>query len=112
MTGVQTCALPISGPGPELLPFHANLLQAAVVTGTPVQPAVLRFHDPDHAFSPAAEFVGDTTLWQSVWALATADRLAVTLHLLEPEAPGATAADRRALAALLRTRIAAVLPLR
>ncbi len=98
-----------TGPGPELLPFHANLLQAAVATGTPVQPAVLRYHDPDHAFSPAAEFVGATTLWQSVWALATAERLSVSVQLLEPIAAGPTAADRRALAALLRTHIDAAL---
>ena len=98
-----------TGPGPELLPFHANLMQAAVATGTPVQPAVLRFHDPENAFSPAAEFVGATTLWQSLWALATADRLAVELRLLQPVAASESAADRRALAGLLRTRIEAVL---
>ena len=98
-----------TGPGPELLPFHANLLQAAVATGMPVQPAVLRFHDPGHAFSPAAEFVGATTLWQSVWALATADRLAVELHLLESEPVAEAPTDRRALAARLSQRIDAVL---
>ena len=98
-----------TGPGPELLPFHANLLQAAVATGTPVQPAVLRFHDPENAFSPAAEFVGATTLWQSIWALVTADRLAVELQLLEPEPVTETPSDRRALAAHLRQRVDAVL---
>ena len=39
--------------GAELLPFHANLLQAAVATATPVQPVVLRFSDPHGPFSPA-----------------------------------------------------------
>ena len=34
-----------TGPGPAPLPFHANLLQAAIATGTPVQLAVLRFAD-------------------------------------------------------------------
>ena len=81
----------------------------AVATGMPVQPVVLRFHDPEHAFSPAAEFVGATTLWQSVWALATADRLAVELHLLESEPVAEAPTDRRALAARLSQRIDAVL---
>ncbi len=32
--------------GKGLLPFHANLLQAAISTGTPVQPVALRFATP------------------------------------------------------------------
>ena len=49
-----------TGTGPELLPFHANLLQAAVATATPVQPVVLRFSDPRGPFSPAVTFIGET----------------------------------------------------
>ena len=42
-----------TGHGPELLPFHANLLQSAITTGTPVQPVVLRYADAfQHRFSP------------------------------------------------------------
>lgn len=89
-----------TGPGPELLPFHANLLQAAIATATPIQPAVLRFHDPAHRFSPAAEFVGETTLLQSLWRIATARGLGVSVELLPPEATAH--ADRRALAEHLR----------
>jgi 1-acyl-sn-glycerol-3-phosphate acyltransferase len=93
-----------TGPGPELLPFHANLLQAAIATATPIQPAVLRFADPHHAFSPAAAFVGETTLLQSLWRVATARGLVAHVELLAPQA--SAHADRRALAGHLRTLMA------
>ena len=89
-----------TGEGPELLPFHANLLQAAIATATPIQPAVLRFADPTHRFSPAVAYVGDTTLLQSLWRVATARGLAVHVTLLLPA--GSAHADRRALAERLR----------
>lgn len=89
-----------TGPGPELLPFHANLLQAAIATTAPVQPVVLRFADADRAFSSAVEFVGATTLLRSVWRVAAARRLAVRVELLPPLA--SAHAERRALAAHLR----------
>jgi 1-acyl-sn-glycerol-3-phosphate acyltransferase len=89
-----------TGEGPELLPFHANLLQAAIATATPIQPAVLRFTDPAHRFSPAVAYVGDTTLLQSLWRVATARGLAVHVDLLLSQ--GSAHADRRALAQTLR----------
>lgn len=93
--------------GERLLPFHANLLQAAVATATPVQPVALRYADAVHAASPAARFVGETTLAQSLWALACADRLAVHVSILSAQATAH--ADRRALAAHLREGIAQAL---
>lgn len=92
-----------TGPGRDLLPFHANLLQAAIAVTAPVQPVALRYHQPGLAFSPAAEFLGETTLVQSMWRVACAQGLCVEVQLLDA---GATAhADRRALAAHLRERI-------
>ena len=88
-----------TGTGPELLPFHANLLQAAVATATPVQPVVLRFSDARGPFSPAVAFIGETTLLQSLWRVASAQGLAVSVELLP--AVGTRHADRRALAAHL-----------
>ena len=89
-----------TGPGPELLPFHANLLQAAIATASPIQPAVLRFADARQRFSPAVEFVGDTTLLQSLWRVASARGLVAHVDLLLPQA--SAHADRRALAEHLR----------
>jgi 1-acyl-sn-glycerol-3-phosphate acyltransferase len=96
-----------TGAGPELLPFHANLLQAAIATGTPVQGLALRYSDPAHRFSPAAQFLGETTLLQSVWRILGARGLGVHVELLAPQ--GARHADRRALAAHLRQQIEAQL---
>lgn len=90
-----------TGPGPELLPFHANLLQAAIATATPVQPVVLRFDDRHGPFSAAAQFVGETTLAQSLWRLACGDQMVVSVTVLP--AQGTAHADRRALAGYLRS---------
>ncbi len=107
MQGGETVAVfpeGTTGPGPELLPFHANLLQAAVATETPVQPVVLRFFDSSAPFSSAVTFVGDTTLAQSLWAVACAQGLQVQVQLLP--AMGTRHADRRALAEHLRSVMA------
>ncbi len=97
-----------TGPGPELLPFHANLLQAAIATATPVQAIVLRFADAAQAYSPAAVYIGDTTLLQSVWRVASARGLTAHVHVMPPISTAH--ADRRALALHLREVMAAELP--
>jgi 1-acyl-sn-glycerol-3-phosphate acyltransferase len=96
-----------TGAGPQLLPFHANLLQAAVATHVPVQAVALRFADASARFSPAVSYVGDTSLLQSLWWVACADRLCAHVDFLEPQRTDAT--DRRALAQALRAQIAAAL---
>jgi 1-acyl-sn-glycerol-3-phosphate acyltransferase len=93
--------------GYSTLPFHANLLQAAIVTGTPVQPVALRFSDPQHAVSPATMFVGGTHLLQSMWAVARAEGLCVLVSVLPPVA--SADADRRALARHLQDVVRAEL---
>lgn len=96
-----------TGDGHALLPFHANLMQAAVATGVPVQPVALRFSEPGHAVSPAAMFVGDTTLVQSMARVAAARALRLELRWLEPlELQGM---DRRALAGRARDLIGGAL---
>jgi 1-acyl-sn-glycerol-3-phosphate acyltransferase len=96
------------GPGAELLPFHGNLLQAAISAQAPVQPMVLRWHEPDQWFSRSVEFVGETTLLQSLGRILRARGLAIELTLL-PLMPVTGESDRRALAESLRGQIAAVL---
>lgn len=86
--------------GRSLLPFHANLLQAAISVGAPVQPVLLRFADEANAVSPAAEYVGETTLLQSLWRIATARGLVAHVGFGLPEST--EHADRRALAERLR----------
>jgi 1-acyl-sn-glycerol-3-phosphate acyltransferase len=96
-----------TGTGEALLPFHANLLQAAISAGAPVQPVVLRYADRASPFTPAAAYVGETTLTQTLWMLARGQGLAlhVTVLPLHPAAEG----TRRELADSLRQRMDAVL---
>ncbi|MEO7851748.1 MAG: lysophospholipid acyltransferase family protein [Rubrivivax sp.] len=96
-----------TGSGRGLLPFHANLLQSAIATGVPVQGVALRYSDAQHAVSPAVEFLGDTTLLQTVWRMLGTRGLAVRVDLL-PSRPSAGAA-RRALAQTVRQQIDAAL---
>jgi 1-acyl-sn-glycerol-3-phosphate acyltransferase len=89
--------------GQGVLPFHANLLQAAIATETPVQPIALRFADATRAVSPAAAYIGDTTLLQSLWAIVTASGLSARVTWLPPES--SAHAERRALGETLHGRI-------
>jgi 1-acyl-sn-glycerol-3-phosphate acyltransferase len=88
-----------TGDGHTLLPFHANLLQAAIATETPIQPVALRYAEPGHAVSPAASWVGDDTLAASLWRVACSRGLTVRVQALT--ARGSAHADRRALAQTL-----------
>jgi 1-acyl-sn-glycerol-3-phosphate acyltransferase len=92
-----------TGDGHTLLPFHANLLQAAIATATPVQPVALRFSDAGSVVSTAAQYLGDTTLIQSLWRLACGNQVVVRLQVMT--AQGTAHADRRALAEHLRATI-------
>lgn len=94
-----------TGDGHALLPFHANILQAAIATEQPVQPIALRYADARHAVSPAVAYVGDTTLLQSLWWVAGAQGLRIRVSLLSAE--GSRHLDRRALAERVRGLIEA-----
>jgi len=93
--------------GHGLLPFHANLLQAAVATHTPVQPIALRFSDDASPVSAAAAYIGDMNLVESLWAIVRARGLTVTVQRL-PARP-TEGLDRRAVSDLARNDIAAAL---
>ncbi|HEU4460695.1 MAG TPA: lysophospholipid acyltransferase family protein [Methylibium sp.] len=99
-----------TGTGRELLPFHANLLQAAIATAAPVQPLALRYGDAQAAISDAVVYVGDTSLLESLWLVACADGLRVSLRFLEPQASAGE--DRRALGERLRQSIGQALDAR
>ena len=93
--------------GHGLLPFHANLLQAAIATSTPVQPVALRFSDADSAVSEAVEFVGATSLLKSLWRTSCGEGVGARLTFLAPRASAGV--DRRVLAEQLRGDIAVAL---
>jgi 1-acyl-sn-glycerol-3-phosphate acyltransferase len=96
-----------TGDGSTLLPFHANLLQAAISAEAPVQPVALQFSDAatGHiSFAPC--YVGDDTLWQSLWRTVCADNVQAVVQFGTPEV--AQGRDRRAWAADLRETITAL----
>jgi 1-acyl-sn-glycerol-3-phosphate acyltransferase len=90
--------------GHGLLPFHANLLQAAISTATPVQPVALRFSDSSDEVSAAMEFVGATTLAESLWNSACGDGVVARVAFLPARASAGV--ERRELAGRLRADIA------
>ena len=57
-----------TGDGVTLLPFHANLLQAAISAGAPIQPIALQFLDAQTQLTSLAPCYCDTdTLISSLW---------------------------------------------
>jgi len=83
-----------TGDGREMLPFHANLLQAAVAAQAPVQPVGLRFADKvTGATSFAPSYIGDETLVGSIWRTLRASPIEAVVHYGPPERAGER--DRR-----------------
>jgi 1-acyl-sn-glycerol-3-phosphate acyltransferase len=96
-----------TGNGIDMLPFHANLLQAAIVCKTPVQPIALSYIDSATGqTSQAASFVGDETLAGSLWNTLKSCNLAAVATYGVPQ--WANGRDRRTWAADLSTEIASL----
>jgi 1-acyl-sn-glycerol-3-phosphate acyltransferase len=75
-----------TGDGRSLLPFHANLLQAAVCADAPAQPVGLRFVDKASGLvSHAPSYVGDETLIGSLWRTVCAPPIVAVVHYGQPE---------------------------
>jgi len=90
--------------GRELLPFHANLIQAAIEADAPVQPMSIKFIDAqsgETSFAPC--YIGDDTLIGSMWRTLKAARIEAVVHFGELQA--ANGRDRRAWAQGLRQDI-------
>ena len=84
-----------TGDGRTLLPFHANLLEAALAADAPVQPVGLRFIDrATGATSFAPSYIGDETLLGSIWRTLSAPPIEAVVHYGTPELAGGR--DRRA----------------
>lgn len=93
--------------GPDLKPFHGNLLAPVITEGGEIIPIGLQYTYPDGSAGEAAWFVGDTTFMQSLWAVIGAPRLIASVHVLPPIS--AAGWGRQALADELRGRVASVL---
>ncbi len=84
-----------TGAGHEIMHFHPNLVQSAIDAQAPIQPVVLHYRDDAYAVSPSAAYIGDTGLLESLWMVACAKGLTVSVQVLPVVAVADT--DRRAL---------------
>jgi 1-acyl-sn-glycerol-3-phosphate acyltransferase len=91
--------------GRSLLPFHANLLQAAISADAPVLPVALSFvNGRTRETSLAPCYIGDDTLLGSMWRTLCARDLVAVVRFGEPQS--AQGRDRRVWAAALREEVA------
>lgn len=90
--------------GHELLPFHANLIQAALLAQAPVQPMSLQFRDAQTGQTSLGPcYIGDDTLIGSMWRTLTSPPILAVVHFGEPE--HANGRDRRVWAHELREQV-------
>ena len=95
-----------TGNGVEVLPFHANLLQAAIAAQAPAQAVGLRFVDAWGQPSFAPCYIGDDTFLGSVWRTLCARGLVVHVAFAAPDLPQGR--NRRVWAVDLRAQVMAV----
>ncbi|MEZ5645739.1 MAG: lysophospholipid acyltransferase family protein [Burkholderiaceae bacterium] len=96
-----------TGDGRSVLPFHANLLQAAIATHSPVLPVALGYRDAHTGgISDAPLFIGDTTLLSSIWSTLCSDGVRAVVRHGRPE--HAQGRDRRTWAQDLRQAVEAL----
>jgi 1-acyl-sn-glycerol-3-phosphate acyltransferase len=75
-----------TGDGTALLPFHANLIQAAISADAPVQPVALRFIDQASGRDSAAPlYLDDDTLVGSVWRTVAGPRFEAQVRFGAPQ---------------------------
>jgi 1-acyl-sn-glycerol-3-phosphate acyltransferase len=99
-----------TGDGRTLLPFHANLLQAAITAAAPVLPVALKYVDRDSGErSDGPLFIGDTTLAQSIWNTLRTEGLQAVVRYGTPER--AQGRERRVWAQDLRAEVARLIDL-
>lgn len=70
--------------GDEVLPFHASLLQPAVVAGADVVPVAIRFARTDGSLCEEAAYDGDKSLLDTMRLMLTQPRIEATLRFLPP----------------------------
>lgn len=91
----------------NLLPFHANLFEAAIEARVPVQPCALRYLDGSGELHRAADFIGDATFVDSLIAILGSSPMLAEITPLPRIF--ADAAHRRELSMQARASIAAAL---
>jgi 1-acyl-sn-glycerol-3-phosphate acyltransferase len=86
-----------------MLPFHANLFEAAIEAGVPIQPMAVRYLDKDGRYHRAAEFIGNTSFAQNLIVVLKNRSMRAQLIILPPVST--EGAHRRELAASTRQMV-------
>ena len=72
--------------GSALLPFHGNLLQAAISVNAPVQPVCIQYFDARSGLrSETPNYVGDVHFLVSLWSILCAENLSVWVQFGTPQ---------------------------
>ena len=90
-----------------VLPFHANLFEAAIEAQVPVQAYAIRYRDAAGNYHPAADFIGEMSFAESV--LMILRHPAIHAELIRLPAVSSAGAHRRELAVTMRAKIAQAL---
>ena len=90
-----------------VLPFHANLFEAAIEAQVPVQAYAIRYRDAAGNYHPAADFIGEMSFAESV--LMILRHPAMHAELIRLPAVSSEGAHRRELAVTMRAKIAQAL---
>ncbi|WP_250499876.1 lysophospholipid acyltransferase family protein [Caballeronia sp. GAWG1-5s-s] len=108
VAGEMMCVFPegTTSDGVSLLPFHANMFQAAVSASCPVQPICLMYEDARGMQTTAPAYIGDMSLSDSLDALLRGGPITAHLYVCDALAPGA---DRRLLASEAQAAVQAAL---
>lgn len=96
-----------TAPQGTVLPFHANLFEAAIEAKVPVQAYAIRYRDAAGNNHPAADFIGEMSFMQSV--LMIMRHPAMHAELIRLPAISSAGAHRRELASTMHTAIAKAL---
>ena len=96
-----------TAPQGTVLPFHANLFEAAIEAQVPVQAYAIRYRDAAGNYHPAADFIGEMSFAESV--LMILRHPAMHAELIRLPAVSSAGAHRRELAVTMRAKIAQAL---
>lgn len=91
----------------EVLPFHANLFEAAIDAGVAVQPYALSYVDAAGSYHASVAYVGETTFVDSLFRILEGEPVQARLQCLAPI--DATGAHRRDLARVAQAAIGTAL---
>ena len=96
-----------TAPQGTLLPFHANLFEAAIDAQAPIQPLALRYVDASGGLYAGVDYIGDTTFGESMMTILRGPH--VVAQILVLPLISSQGSHRRELAAATHDGIAAAL---